>query len=211
MKMMFRVAVALAALAVGTTARAQTFRPRVGPMSHAHPPAGIERTAWHHGGWDDRDDWRGRDRWSVSAGFWPDYYYGYSPACYSYAPAVGYADYDYGYDNGYGYDDGYGYARPSYATNGLWLGALTGAILGNNTGSLGHNAWRGAAWGAGLGWLLGTVADVNRSRAVSAPTVAAQPAPVTTAAPAPQPAPATVATPPVAATPMSAANALFGR
>src|SRR5471030_2752317 len=33
-------------------------------------------------------------------------------------------------------------------------GPVLGAIIGNNSGSLGHNAWRGAAYGAAAGLLL---------------------------------------------------------
>lgn len=49
------------------------------------------------------------------------------------------------------------YHGPSYATRGLLLGGIAGAVIGNN--SRGHNAWRGAAWGAGAGLLLGAIAD----------------------------------------------------
>ncbi len=104
------------------------------------------------------------------------------------------------------YADEVGAGRSSYATQGLLLGALTGAILGNNSGSLGHNAWRGAAYGAGAGLLLGALADHQaRPPAESATrTVVSAPPP----APAVTPAPAAPAAP---ATPMTSANALFGR
>ena len=51
--------------------------------------------------------------------------------------------------------------RPE-AVNGAALGAIAGAIIGNNSGSLDHNAWRGAAWGAGIGLVAGQVlGDAN--------------------------------------------------
>jgi hypothetical protein len=96
----------------------------------------------------------------------------------------------------------------SYATNGLWLGALTGAIIGHNSGSLHHNGWRGAAVGAGVGLLLGSIADANR------PAVTYAAAPATTLAPLPAASPtAEVPSAPVPApaTAMTAANGLFGR
>lgn len=54
------------------------------------------------------------------------------------------------------------YSRPSYAQSGLWLGGITGAIIGHNSGS--GNAWRGAAIGAGAGLLLGSLADHDAAR-----------------------------------------------
>jgi len=54
--------------------------------------------------------------------------------------------------------------RPNYAGNGLLLGAIAGAIIGNNSGSLGHDAWRGAAYGAGAGLLLGAIAESSARR-----------------------------------------------
>jgi hypothetical protein len=125
------------------------------------------------------------------------------------------ADYDYsGYAGTYHYcstlSNYEAYRRTrSYATNGLWLGALTGAIIGHNSGSFHHNGWRGAAWGAGVGLLLGSIAEADRP-AVS--YVSAQPvtavAPPQAAAPVAYVQPAPVAAP---ATPMTAANGLFGR
>lgn len=56
----------------------------------------------------------------------------------------------------------YGYSGRRGATDGLWLGGLAGAVIGRNSGSLGHSAWRGAAWGAGLGYVVGSVADYDR-------------------------------------------------
>jgi hypothetical protein len=99
------------------------------------------------------------------------------------------------------------------------LGALAGGIIGNNSRAFHHDAWRGAAWGAGVGWLLGSVADANR-RVVyqnSAPVVvqSAAPAPVPMQAqPAAQPAqqPVTIINNYYnTSTPMTGANQLFGR
>jgi len=60
-----------------------------------------------------------------------------------------------------GYDGGY--YRGNAAADGLWLGALAGGIIGHNSGGdWRHNGWRGAAWGAGAGWLLGSLIDANR-------------------------------------------------
>jgi uncharacterized membrane protein len=41
--------------------------------------------------------------------------------------------------------------------NGAALGAIAGAVIGNNSGDLRHDAWTGAALGAGAGALLGAV------------------------------------------------------
>src|SRR5471030_1693024 len=58
-------------------------------------------------------------------------------------------------------------------------GPVLGAIIGHNSGSLGHNAWRGAAYGAGAGYLLGSIAENNaRHREV----LVGSSAPVATAA-----------------------------
>ena len=46
-----------------------------------------------------------------------------------------------------------------YANRGLLWGGLAGAVIGHNSGDLRHNAWRGAALGAGTGLLLGSIAD----------------------------------------------------
>jgi len=60
----------------------------------------------------------------------------------------------------YGYG---GYYGGRAASDGLWLGALAGGIIGHNSGgNWRHNGWRGAAWGAGAGWLLGSIIDANR-------------------------------------------------
>lgn len=120
----------------------------------------------------------------------------------------GYPAYGISYYEPYGY---YGYR--SAAADGLWLGALAGGIIGHNSGEFRHNGWRGAAWGAGIGWLLGSIADAHRRDVVYE-----QPAVVTPPAAATQP--QTQAPQQVtiinnyygtSATPMSSANALFGR
>jgi hypothetical protein len=134
---------------------------------------------------------------------WPRYYGGYwGGAGYGFYDNAGY----------YGYSPALNYGYPNYAADGLWLGALAGGIIGHNSGSLGRDAWRGAAWGAGLGWLLGTVADANRVMVTPSPSVIAAPNPVQTFVPAPAIAmPAPVAVPAAPPSAMGAANALFGR
>lgn len=140
------------------------------------------------------------------------YGYGYYGPRYGYAYAPSYGYYS-GYGYGYPYYDDYGYyGTGSAATNGLLLGALAGGIIGNNSGEFRHNGWRGAAWGAGLGWLLGSVADANRRATVYQAAPAVQTVPV-------QAQPAAAPAQPItiinnyynSSTPMSSANGLFGR
>ncbi len=164
------------------------------------------------------------------------YRHGYYPR-HGYHPrgGFGYGYYaprhDYGYWPSYSYYGGYGVDYPYYgsygsygsasgASNGLVLGALAGGIIGHNSGSLHHNGWRGAAWGAGLGWLLGTISDANRRTVASAQPVpvVSQPAAVVAPAPVEAASPQPHALPVVnkyfynaSTTPMSAANGLFGR
>ncbi len=139
---------------------------------------------------------------------------------YSVVPSYGYYS---GYGYGYPYYDSYGYyGTGSAATNGLLLGALAGGIIGHNSGTLHHSAWRGSAWGAGLGWVLGSVVDANRRAAVyqqphvayQQPQVALQPQVQV------QPQPAAPAQPQQvtvinnyynSSTPMSGVNGMFGR
>jgi hypothetical protein len=135
---------------------------------------------------------------------------------YAYVPSYGYYS---GYGYGYPYYGSYGYyGSGSAAANGLLLGALAGGIIGHNSGDFRHNGWRGAAWGAGAGWLLGSVIDANRRPVVyggPAPVVVQQAAPVAqVAAPAAQSQPQQVT---IInnyygnATPMSGVNGMFGR
>jgi uncharacterized protein YcfJ len=136
---------------------------------------------------------------------------------HSYYDQPGYVYIDsgvYGYPT---YDDGV-YARPNYAANGAVLGALAGAVIGNNSGDLRHKGWRGAAYGAAAGYLLGSIAENNARRReavlteqaaapvvsnderarVATPAISSQAATVTTTGPRPT-------------SSMSAANSLFGR
>lgn len=209
------------ALATLIPAHAEVFRSQAGRGSHrsdGHRDGGDHRrTSVHVGiGVGHGYPYRHVSPWRHHIGWDRGYYYSpyrFSPA-YSYVPA-------YGYYGGYGdaypyYDYGY-YGTGSGATNGLLLGALAGGIIGHNSGEFRHNGWRGAAWGAGLGWLLGSVADANRRRVgySSAPVVMQQ-------APAMQVQPQPAAQPPPqqvtiinnyynTSTPMSAANGMFGR
>lgn len=176
----------LALLALGSVARAQVFRPHV--VEGGRP---VHRVASH--------------------GAFGGYVYRAGP--------IGYAGYSRGYRGGWdaGYYGDYGVVYPSYgyggyASDGLWLGALAGGIIGNNSGAFHHSAWRGAAWGAGLGWLLGTVAEANRPAVVYAPQTAVTPAPVAASQAASAPQQVTIINNYYGnASPMSGANAMFGR
>lgn len=142
-----------------------------------------------------------RDRWhSYGRGYSYGSYYGYGPSY-----AVGYYAPTY---------DDYGYR--SAAADGLWLGALAGGIIGHNSGEFRHNGWHGAAWGAGVGWLLGTIVDANRRAAdYEQPTVVTPVAtPSTqTATPAAAPQQVTIINNYYgnSSSPMASANAMFGR
>lgn len=153
------------------------------------------------------------------------------PRTYVYRNAPSY--YGYGYygrpsrrhhSGGYGYvsyeaplyvDDYYG--RSNYAGNGLFWGALAGAVIGNNSGGLGHNAWRGAAYGAATGYILGSIAESTarqREAAAAARVVATAPVDASVSAAtveAPSSSPANSVAPAVPTSSMSAANSLFGR
>jgi hypothetical protein len=154
--------------------------------------------------------------WGHSYGYsgyrspWFGYYPGYDLRYYPYA--------NLGYYGGY-YGSGYGYSSPGYYSSssgvatGLTLGALAGGIIGNNSGAFHHSGWSGAAWGAGLGMILGAVADANRPYVATQAPVMAPPVNYGYGAPAQAQQPVTIInnyynTP---ATPMSAANGLFGR
>lgn len=207
--------VLLLAVAAYAPAQAQIFRSPV--FGGAVLGAIVGRNSGSLG----HDAWRGA-AYGAAAGllldgaFGPGYYGGYgyygavgrrygwaTPGAYVYraAPVV-YADYGYDYNYDYAYS-----VRPDYQASGLWLGALAGAIIGRNSGSLGHSAWRGAAYGAGAGYLLGSLAESNVRRR----EILVGPA-VSTAAAAPaQPQQVTIINNYYNATPMSSANGLFGR
>jgi hypothetical protein len=208
MKAVLALSVALAAIA---PTQAEIFRPGAGRGAprEGHSDRGQVRVApprGYHG------DYVYRHRPTVHVSYGPRYYpsYGYYPA-YGYYPGYG-VDYPYYGSSGY-------YGSGSAASTGFWLGALAGGIIGNNSGDFRHNGWRGAAWGAGAGWLLGSVVDANR-RYDSYPT-----APVTVTAPVQATAAPAQAAPAAAApqqvtiinnyynspSPMSGANSLFGR
>ena len=213
----------LLAAATLTSARAEIFRSsaRGGAEVSAH-------RSGDRGHYDGRGHDGGRTRVHVGVGYGYGYGHGYGYARPSYrsagwgygyySPYRAWPAYSYypGYSVDYPYYGTYGYGNGSYAANGLVLGALAGGIIGNNSGSLHHSAWRGAAWGAGVGWLLGAVADANRRQvvyqtapAVAQPTVQMQ-APVPAAAP--TQAPVTIINNYYnTSTPMSGANSLFGR
>ena len=234
------------ALLAATAAPAQIFRPQpvngsvlgnprvTARETPAHPPRGGEYVYRNRpsdrGGGDHGHAYRGHDYnrgRTYGHGFYgPSRYYDrgyYGGFGLGYYPGY----YGYGYVPSYGYYSGYGYGYPYYdtagyygygsgATNGLLLGALAGGIIGHNSGDFRHNGWRGAAWGAGAGWLLGSIFDANRRATVyqSAPVVY-QPATVQTqaqsAAPA-QPQPVTIINNYYnSSTPMTAANGMFGR
>lgn len=141
-------------------------------------------------------------------------HHGYYPRS-SYGVSFGYYP---GYDYGYYPYGGY-YGSGSAAVDGLWLGALAGGIIGHNSGEFRHNGWRGAAWGAGAGWLLGTVIDANRrpvvyqAPAVTVPVASAPAVAAPAAAPAAAPQNVTIINNYYngSAPPMSQANSLFGR
>jgi uncharacterized protein YcfJ len=152
---------------------------------------------------------RDRNDVQVRAGYGSPYVYRQPAVVYGgYRGGRGY--YGGGYYGGVGYyGDGY---YGSAATDGLFLGALAGGIIGHNSGSLHHNGWRGAAWGAGIGWLLGSVADYNRPVAYAQSPVYVQPAAAPAAQPAAAPQQVTIINNYYGnATPMSQANGLFGR
>ena len=195
------------ALAVVVTIQPEIFRPGGGRGSprDGHADRGHVRAvhpSHHHGGY---GGYIYRNR--------PSVYFSYGPAYY---PSYGYYP-GYGVDYPYYGDVGY-YGSGSAASSGFWLGALAGGIIGHNSGDFRHNGWRGAAWGAGAGWLLGSIVDANRrpTSYATAPVVVTPPV---------QAAPAVAAQPVAAApqqvtiinnyynsaSPMSGANSLFGR
>lgn len=205
------LAVCLALLAV-LPASAQVLHPHAVRVGERH------RVSHHSGhGWN-----RHHSGWRGSYGFGTGLLFG-SLAAGAYDGGYGWVDapgvYVYRRPFAYGYGPTYysyagdvdrGYSRPNYATSGLWLGALAGAVLGNNSGDLGHNAWRGAALGGAAGLLLGSVAE-RQAQQREAAVVSAPPSPIVT-----QPAVGPTVRPsnqPPAPAPsaMTAANNLFGR
>lgn len=178
-------------------------RPR-GHVSHHHRH-GHARVAWHHAHSPylhrHGPHWRTRTSFYFGSPFYSGFGY------HSYAPV--YANY------GYYESPGYSVVRPNYAANGLLLGALAGAVIGNNSGDLRHNAWTGAALGATAGYVLGSLAENRADQAAPAPVVSTPTASSAVAPAATRPAssapPSTPASPPPAPSPMAAANTLFGR
>jgi hypothetical protein len=193
------LACCLAFFAVAST-QAQVFRPTLAHRSGPVVTASVGYAHHHHPA-----SYFGHRGYTFGHGYYGRAYY---------TPVFGYYD-GYGYGYPY-YDYGY-YGGGSAATNGLLLGALAGGIIGHNSGSLHHNGWRGAAWGAGAGLLLGSVIDANRRPVVyqtapalvpSAPAVQGQ---IQTAQQT-QPQPVTIINNYYnSASPMSEANSLFGR
>jgi hypothetical protein len=171
------------------------FRDRPAVYAGVHRGTHID-ASWRHSNAYGGGGYYGRTHRLAHYGsvYWPSYSFSYYPA----------------YGDAYPY---YGYGVPSYQSQGLFLGGLAGAIIGHNSGTFRHDAWRGAAWGAGAGWLLGAIADARRPAVVqTAPTVTAGPS-QTTAPAAAQPQQVTIINNyyNAPATPMSGANGLFGR
>jgi uncharacterized membrane protein len=67
--------------------------------------------------------------------------------------------------------------RPQ-TTNGVVLGGIAGAIIGNNSGDLHNDPWRGAVIGAAVGGLLGSAAADAQDWRTQVPVPAAPPRPV---------------------------------
>lgn len=178
----------------------QPYRARVwgGYDRHVGP-------SWHYGHYD-----------RVGYGHWNHHHrHGYYTGIRFGAPVY----YSSGWAPSYGYGYGYYRAGRGYAANGTLLGGIAGAIIGHNSGDLRHSAWRGAALGAGAGWLIGAIAD-ERARErdaqvverpdVYAPEDSAPPARTTAGAPQN----VTIINNYYGSTnpaPMAAANGLFGR
>lgn len=150
------------------------------------------------------------------------YGFGWSPYGYysSYSrPNYIYLDRDfdgYGYDRYSSYDDGL-YRRPNYAANGALLGALAGAVIGNNSGDLRHNSWRGAGYGSLAGYVIGSIAENNAQRrgAASVYEAPTQEVPQASAVQARPSAPSeqrpVTASQQRSSSSMASANSLFGR
>ncbi len=141
-----------------------------------------------------------------------------SPYVYRHVPVV-YRGHERGGYYGGSADYGSGYYSGRYAGEGLFLGGLAGGIIGHNSGSFRHNGWHGAAWGAGAGWLLGSIFDAHRRAVIweRPPVYVEQAQPVSVQAaqqaqPAAQPQQITIINNYYGnAAPMGQANGLFGR
>jgi hypothetical protein len=201
-----------------TPAQAQIFRSdaahRHASRSHVSTPRGGDHIYRHSSGYRGHGH---RPGYVYQARHFDRHYSGYRGSYgYAYVPSYGYYS---GYGYGYPYYGSYGYyGSGSAAGTGLLLGALAGGIIGHNSGDFRHNGWRGAAWGAGAGWLLGSVIDANRRPVVysnPAPIVVQQPAAVVQAPVQPaqaQPQQVTIINNYYGgSTPMSAVNGMFGR
>ena len=206
MKTLFSLGCALLALA---SAQAQIFGPRA--ANGAILGGIVGAVIGHNSGSLSHNGWQGA---AIGAGVGAllgasadtnNAYYGHAPA----APGR----YVYRNEN-----------RGGYANDGLWLGALAGGIIGHNRGfSHGRDGWRGAAWGAGAGWLLGSIIDANSGYYGSSydyyyprTVVLPQSQPVYVQSPAPAAAPAPQQVTIINnyygnAAPMAQANSLFGR
>ncbi len=142
-----------------------------------------------------------------------------SPYIYREGPRVAYYGAGPAGYYGAGYYGGGGYYGGSAASDGFFLGAVAGGIIGHNSGSFRHHGWHGALWGAGAGWLLGSVVDANRRVVIwERPPVYVEQAQPVVQAPAQQVQTAAPAQPITIinnyygqAAPMSQANGLFGR
>jgi len=185
-----------AVLLAASSVHAQVFRPqfRHGHGGHGHRPAVVVRYVPSY--------------WTTPYDFRHDLGFGYRGVHRSHGSGY-YGGYDYGH---YPYANVRLGAPGSGAASGIWLGALAGGILGNNSGALRHDAWRGAAWGAGLGWLVGSAVDANR-RVIAAQTATTQAYATGLQTQTQPPQQVTVINNyyNAPATPMSAANSLFGR
>jgi outer membrane lipoprotein SlyB len=231
-----KTTVALLALAALTqTAQAQFLRPETAGGALLGGIAGA--VIGNNSGSLDHNAWRGAAIGTVAGGLIGsavgrsrDSYYSHEvptprySSYHRYGGRYGYGDdyttprYTYsGYPHGYHYYGGaydrYSGREYNHASTGLLLGGIAGAVIGHNSGDLRNNAWRGAALGAGTGWLLGAIADDRaRAREREQPIVYTREE-TAPAQPAPSSAPQTViinnyySTP----TPMTSANSAFGR
>jgi outer membrane lipoprotein SlyB len=182
-----KTTVALLALAaLAQTAHAQFLRPETAGGALLGGIAGA--VIGHNSGDLDHNAWRGAAIGTLAGGLIgsavgqsrDNYYshevptprysrhhrYGNRYAYDDYYPSARYtySGYPYGYHYDGGSHDRYSGREYNRASTGLLLGGIAGAVIGHNSGDLRNNPWRGAAIGAGAGWLLGAVADI-RARA----------------------------------------------